>query len=234
MCGRFSLSAPASELAQIFDLPEEPVLVPRYNIAPTQPVGIVRAPSTRSSVSTPGREWALTLWGLIPSWAKDPSIANSLINARAETVTEKPAFRAAFKRRRCLVPATGFYEWQRQEKRKQPYYMTVQDGRPFAIAGLWETWHGPDGSEIETCTLLTTEANALMEPLHNRMPVIIAPEDYADWLGSGADASMRELDQLRHLLRPYAANAMAAIPVSAYVSNARNEGAQCIEPFDAA
>ena len=131
MCGRFTLSAPASQLAELFDLPAEPVLVPRYNIAPTQPVGLVRMqPQTHQ------REWALTLWGLIPSWAKDPGISASLINARAETVTEKPAFRAAFKRRRCLVPASGFYEWQRQEKRKQPYYITLGDGDPFAIAGL--------------------------------------------------------------------------------------------------
>jgi putative SOS response-associated peptidase YedK len=234
MCGRFTLSAPAPELAQLFDLPEEPVLVPRYNIAPTQPVGIVRTQPVHAQASAPGREWALTLWGLIPSWAKDPGIANSLINARAETVTEKPAFRAAFKRRRCLVPATGFYEWQKQPKGKQPYYITVGDGSPFAIAGLWETWHGPDGSEIETCTLLTTEANELMEPLHNRMPVIIAPQDYADWLGSGGDASPQALDQLRHLLRSYPAKEMAAIPVSTFVNNVRNEGAACIEPFAAA
>lgn len=231
MCGRFTLSASASEVAQQFDLPAEPILVPRYNIAPTQPVGIVRAQSARAASAAISRDWALTLWGLIPSWAKDPGIANSLINARAETVTEKPAFRAAFKRRRCLVPTTGFYEWQRQEKRKQPYYITVGEGSLFAIAGLWETWHGPDGSEIETCTLLTTEANAMMEPLHTRMPVIIAPEDYADWLGTGADASPQALDQLRHLLRPYPAKEMAAIPVSSYVSNARNEGAECIEPL---
>ncbi len=226
MCGRFTLSTPASELAQIFDLPEEPTLVPRYNIAPTQPVGLVRM-----QPQTQAREWALTLWGLIPSWAKDPGISASLINARAETVTEKPAFRAAFKRRRCLVPASGFFEWQRQEKRKQPYYITLRDDGPFAIAGLWETWHSPDGSELQTCTLLTTEANELMEPLHNRMPVIIAPEDYATWLGSGKDDPPQYLDQLRHLLRPYAADAMKAIPVSTFVNNARNEGAQCIEPL---
>ncbi|MFN8493881.1 MAG: SOS response-associated peptidase [Caldilineaceae bacterium] len=226
MCGRFTLSTPASELAQIFDLPEEPTLVPRYNIAPTQPVGLVRM-----QPQTQAREWALTLWGLIPSWAKDPGISASLINARSETVTEKPAFRAAFKRRRCLVPASGFFEWQRQEKRKQPYYITLRDDAPFAIAGLWETWHSPDGSELQTFTLLTTEANELMEPLHNRMPVIVAPEDYATWLGSGKDDPPQYLDQLRHLLRPYSADAMKAIPVSTFVNNTRNEGAQCIEPL---
>lgn len=226
MCGRFTLSAPAEQLAQQFDLPEEPITVPRYNIAPTQPVAVVRA-----NPETKAREWALTLWGLIPSWAKDPSIGNSLINARAETVAEKPSFRSAFKRRRCLVPASGFYEWQRQEKRKQPYYINMRSDDPFAIAGLWEAWHSPDGSVIESCTLLTTEANELMEPIHNRMPVIIASEDYATWLGSGKDASPAELDQLRHLLRPYPADAMQAVPISTYVNNVRNEGAQCIEPL---
>jgi len=226
MCGRFTLSAPTAQLAQLFNLPVEPTVVPRYNIAPTQPVGLVRAQPQGEAY-----EWALALWGLIPSWAKDPSIAASLINARAETVAEKPAFRAAFKRRRCLVPSTGFYEWQRLEKRKQPHYITLSNGDPFAIAGLWETWHAPDGSALDTCTLLTTEANELMQPLHNRMPVIIAPEDYSTWLGNGSDASRHELDQLRHLLRPYPADRMAAMPVSTFVNNARNEGAQCIEPL---
>jgi putative SOS response-associated peptidase YedK len=152
-----------------------------------------------------------------------------MINARSETVTEKPAFRAAFKRRRCLVPANGFYEWQKQGKGKQPFYITTPDGAPFAIAGLWEYWEGADGSALESCTLLTTSANALMAPLHDRMPVIVAPEDYTQWLGTGRDETPQALSQLQHLLRPYADDGLVAYPVSTYVNNARNEGADCIQ-----
>jgi len=229
MCGRFTLSAPPDQLATLFELPEEPVIAPRYNVAPTQPVAIVRAkPQSEQPVT---REWALTYWGLIPSWSKDPSIGAKMINARSETVAEKPSFRAAFKRRRCLVPATGFYEWQKNGKAKQPYYITTPDGDPFAIAGLWEYWEGPDGSALESCTLLTTTANAVMEPLHDRMPVIVRPEDYVQWLGSGRDETPQSLDQLQHLLRPYDDDGLVAYPVSTYVNNARNEGAQCIQPL---
>ncbi|RIK39457.1 MAG: hypothetical protein DCC55_18065 [Chloroflexi bacterium] len=224
MCGRFTLNASPEQLAELFDLPEAPVTVPRYNIAPTQPVAVVRI-----NPQSKAREWALVQWGFVPSWAKDPSLGAKMINARAETVAEKPAFRAAFKRRRCLVPASGFYEWQKRGTRKQPYYITQRDETPFGLAGLWEFWQGADGSALETCTILTTDPNELMEPLHNRMPVIIAPEDYGMWLGSGGDDSPQELDQLRHLLRPYPAEAMRAYPVSTFVNNVRNEGAQCIE-----
>jgi putative SOS response-associated peptidase YedK len=223
MCGRFTLSAPPDQLAQLFDLTTEPILAPRYNIAPTQPVAIVRINPQGKS-----REWALTLWGLVPSWAKDPNIGVQMINARAETVREKPSFRSAFKRRRCLVPASGFYEWQRQEKGKQPFFITSRNGLPFAIGGLWESWSGGDGGQLETCTLLTTDPNELMEPIHNRMPLILAPADYAQWLGSGGDDSPQTLDQLQHLLRPYPSTEMTAYAVSTYVNNARHEGAQCI------
>lgn len=223
MCGRFTLHTSANVLAQLFDLPEAPVLVPRYNIAPTQPVAIVRAGRQPEL-----REWALVRWGLVPSWAKDPGIGVRMINARAETVAEKPSFRAAFKRRRCLVPADGFYEWQKVGKRKQPHYIRMHDRAPFAIAGLWEHWHGPDGSELETCTLLTTEPNELLAPLHNRMPVIIAPEDYEEWLDN-SNEDRYFLSILRHLLRAYPGEKMETHPVSAYVSNARNEGEECIE-----
>jgi putative SOS response-associated peptidase YedK len=211
---------------QLFALPEEPVIAPRYNIAPTQPVAIVRLdPQAR----TP--EWTHVQWGLVPSWAKDPSLGAKMINARSETVAEKPAFRSAFKRRRCLAPASGFFEWQKLDKGKQPFYVTMQDGLPFAIAGLWETWHSPDGSVLETCTLLTTDPNDVMEPIHNRMPVIVAREDYVQWLGDGNDSSPDDLDQLRHLLRPYDSAAMRAYPISTYVNNVRNEGPRCIEPL---
>lgn len=226
MCGRFTLFAAPEEVAAVFDLPETPILVSRYNIAPTQPVGLVRL-----NPHTHEREWALTHWGLIPSWSKDPSIGARMINARSETVVDKPAFRAAFKRRRCLVPASGFYEWQKQPKGKQPFYITAEDGRLLAIAGLWEYWEGADGSALESCTLLTTSANELMSPLHDRMPVFIAPEDYAEWLGDGKDESSRYLDSLQHLLRPAPEGLLTTYPVSKYVSNARNEGEACIEPL---
>jgi len=224
MCGRFTLHTSANVLAQLFDLPEAPALVPRYNIAPTQPVAIVRSGNQFDL-----REWALVRWGLVPSWAKDPGIGARMINARAETVAEKPSFRAAFKRRRCLVPADGFYEWQKIGNRKQPHYIRMRDGAPFAIAGLWEHWHGRDGSELETCTLLTTEPNELLAPIHNRMPVIIAPEDYEEWLDN-SNEDRHFLSILQHLLRAYPGEQMETYPVSAYVSNARNEGEACIEP----
>ncbi|MEZ4732253.1 MAG: SOS response-associated peptidase [Caldilineaceae bacterium] len=229
MCGRFTLSALPEQVATLFELPAEPVLAPRYNIAPTQPVAIVRMKPQNDEPAM--REWALTYWGLVPSWSKDPSIGARMINARSETVTEKPAFRAAFKRRRCLVPASGFFEWQKQGKTKQPYYITTPNGAPFAIAGLWEYWEGPNGSALESCTLLTTSANELMKPLHDRMPVIIQPDDYAQWLGNGREEAPRELDELHHLLRPYADDGLVAYPVSTYVSNTRNEGVDCVRPL---
>ncbi|MFN8443140.1 MAG: SOS response-associated peptidase [Caldilineaceae bacterium] len=224
MCGRFVLNATPEQLKALLDLPETPTVEPRYNIAPTQPVAIVRLDAKGQE-----REFVHTLWGLIPSWSKDPSVGGKMINARAETVAEKPSYRAAFKRRRCLVPATGFYEWQKQGTNKQPYFIHMADKLPFAIAGLWEQWMSPDGSELQTCTLLTTTANELMETLHDRMPVIVASEDYEQWLGTGKDATPRELDQLQHLLRPFDTKKMAAYPVDKAVGNTRNEGAGLIE-----
>ncbi len=226
MCGRFTLFASPDEVATLFDLPEEPILAPRYNVAPTQPVGLVRL-----NAHSHEREWALTHWGLIPSWSKDPSIGARMINARSETVAEKPAFRAAFKRRRCLVPVSGFYEWQKMAKGKQPYYIAAPDGALLAIAGLWEYWEGADGSALESCTLLTTTANDVMSPLHDRMPVFIAPEDFNEWLGDGKEEGSRYLDSLQHLLRPAPEDLLTTYPVSPYVSNARNEGESCIAPL---
>ena len=226
MCGRFTLRTPANQLALLFGLSETPLLAPRYNIAPTQPVAIVRVhPQTHA------REWAHARWGLIPSWSKDPSIGARMINARSETVAEKPSFRAAYKRRRCLVPADGFYEWQKLDGRKQPQYITMQDQGPFAIAGLWEIWHSPEGDILETCTLLTTAPNELLETIHNRMPVIVHPDDFDMWLGSGPESDRQELSLLPHLLRAYPADEMKITPVSTYVNNARNEGADCIIPL---
>ncbi len=225
MCGRFTLFSTGAELVAHFQVsqqaellrPEQPVA--RYNIAPTQPVAAIRVATDEST-----REWALFHWGLIPSWARETSIGSRLINARSETAAEKPSFRAAFKRRRCLVPMDGFYEWKRLNGRKQPYFIHLAERRPFAVAGLWEQWHGPDGGQLESCTLLTTGPNDFMAELHNRMPVILEPADYDAWLFDDRP------DRLQHLLRPFPAEPMAAHPVSTYVNNPRNEGPACIEP----
>lgn len=226
MCGRFTLHAAPEEVAAWFGLSELPVLAPRYNIAPTQPVGIVR-----HATQAPGREWALVHWGLIPSWSKDPTMGARMINARSETAAEKPSFRAAMRRRRCLIPATGFYEWKAAGRVKQPYYIRPTVGHLLAFAGLWETWLGPDGSEIDSCTILTTEANEMMASLHDRMPVLIEPADFDEWLGTGKDLNPREVEQLRHLLRPASPERLVAIPVSRTVNSPHNEGEACIAPL---
>ncbi len=221
MCGRFALLAPAELIAATFELITAPEpLPPRYNIAPTQPVLAIRP------TAAGGRAAALFRWGLIPSWAKEISIGSRLINARAETVTEKPAFCAAYKRRRCLIPASGFYEWRKENGRKQPMYIHPQDDDLFAFAGLWETWEGADGSAIESCTILTTTPNTLMAPIHDRMPVIVEAADFDLWLLPEANS-----DRVQHLLRPYPAAKMAAYPVSATVNNPRNETPDCIIPL---
>jgi putative SOS response-associated peptidase YedK len=161
---------------------------------------------------------------LIPSRTTDPAIGNKLINARAETVAEKPAFRAAFKARRCLIPTGGFFEWRATgAKHKQPFHIRMRDGCPFALAGLWERWHGADGEPVETCAILTPEANALVRPVHDRMPVILAPGDYGTWLNPKTPPEV-----LHALLRPYPAEAMKAVPVRSYVNNSKNEGPQCL------
>ncbi len=222
MCGRFALLTSGEAIAEFFNLETVPdPLPPRYNIAPTQPVLGVR-------LSTHGqeREFALFRWGLIPSWAKDIKMGARMINARSETVAEKPAFRAAFKRRRCLIPASGFYEWQKVNGRKQPMYIHPAGEELFALAGLWEYWLGADGSELETCTILTTTPNEMMAPIHNRMPVIVEPEDFEMWLDPGP----RPADGL-HLLRPYPANRMTAYPVSTLVNSPANDTANCITPL---
>ena len=209
-------------LAEQFALVEAASLAPRFNIAPTQPVAIVRlAPGT----ATPTRELVAVRWGLIPSWADDPAIGNRMINARAETVADKPSYRAAFRRRRCLVPADGFYEWQRVEGKKQPHFIHLDDDRPFAFAGLWESWEGPDHSHIESCTIITAEPNELMRPIHNRMPVILKEEDYQAWL----DTNQSDRETVLPLLAPYPADQMAAHPVSTYVNSPMREGPECIQ-----
>jgi putative SOS response-associated peptidase YedK len=221
MCGRFTLTSPVQAVASQFNLPDMPAFEPRYNIAPTQPVAAVRAAGEAMV-----RTLVMLHWGLIPFWAKDPEVGARLINARSETVAEKPAFREAFRRRRCLVLADGFYEWQKQDGGKQPYYIHLRDGTPFAFAGLWERWNGPEGS-VESCTLLTTQPNELMRPLHNRMPVILEPKDYDLWI----DPGIRQTDLLLPLLYPYPAEQMAAFPVSRRVNNPDNDDPQCIVPL---
>jgi putative SOS response-associated peptidase YedK len=230
MCGRFALFAERHALVKRFNLsespePSEPSLFPpppRYNIAPTQSVAAVRA--------TPaGRVLSYLRWGLIPSWSADPKIGYKLLNARSETVAEKPSFRSAFKHRRCLIPASGFYEWQKgKDKSKQPFFIRPRDDDLFSFAGLWEKWNNPQGETVETCTILTTEANELMRPLHDRMPVILDADGEALWLEQTASA-----DALRVLFVPFASDGIEAFPVNPWVSNARNEGPRCLEPVDA-
>jgi putative SOS response-associated peptidase YedK len=230
MCGRFTLTDPNQDLAVQFNLPEIPDMQPRYNIAPTQPVAAVRvAPAVKSTDAAPVRELTLLHWGLIPFWAKDPKIGSRMINARSETVAEKPAFRAAFRRRRCLVVADGFYEWQKLERGKQPFYVRLHNGQPFAFAGLWEQWKGPEDLLIESCTLLTTEPNDLIRPVHNRMPVILHPDDYDLWL----DPEVQQADRLQPLLRAYPPGEMEAYPISRFVNHPDNDDARCIEPLAA-
>lgn len=221
MCGRFTLVTPGESLAVQFDLPAAPQMAPRYNIAPTQPVAVVRVNDAGQ------RELAHVHWGLIPAWAKDPGMGARMINARSETVAEKPAFRAAFKYRRCLVPADGFYEWQKLNGKKQPIYIRAQDGGVLAIAGIWERWMSPDGSEIESCSLLTTGPNELLQPIHDRMPVIISPADYEAWL----DPQAQQAAALQPLLRPYPAALMTTYPVSLLVNSPYNDSVECIRPL---
>jgi putative SOS response-associated peptidase YedK len=219
MCGRFSQSKSAETLSSAFQL-AVPSWTPRYNIAPTQAVPTA---SVFPSESEP--QFRLLRWGLVPSWSKDLSIGTKLINARAETVAEKPSFRSAFKQRRCLILADGFYEWKRLNGKKQPFYFQVSDGHPFAFAGLWERWQGDD-SPIETCTILTTQANELLQPVHDRMPVILSPQDYDRWLDPTTSP-----DTLHALLRPFDAQEMQGCPVSAVVNSSKVDGPECVAPL---
>lgn len=222
MCGRFALFDSAASLAEAFGLADVPSLPPRYNIAPTQAVAAVRIPSEGV-----GRALALLRWGLIPSWAKDPSLGDRMINARAETAAGKPAFRSAIRRRRCLVPASGFYEWKRTNGRKQPYYIRRPDGKPFAFAGLWESWEGPGQAAVESCTILTTSANELLLPIHDRMPVIVSPADYDLWLSP----EVRDPEELARLFRPCPPEEVTAFPVGTAVNNPKTDSPQLIEPL---
>lgn len=222
MCGRFAFYSPDEAVIRLFDVTDIAPIEARYNLAPTQNIPVLRVDPEGARQVVPLR------WGLVPFWAKDSSIGNRMINARAETVAEKPAFRRAFAGRRCLVLASGFYEWQRIGERKQPFYITREDGDPFAMAGLWESWRdraAPDSDPLETCTIVTTGPNALMAQIHSRMPVILDRAAIGLWLDTGQSA-----DSLAGLLVPSRDKSFIAVPVSTRVNNSRNEGADLIEP----
>jgi putative SOS response-associated peptidase YedK len=223
MCGRFSLSGSAAVLLMQFNVREDVAWTGRYNLAPSQEVLTIVRPAGE------GRQARRMRWGLIPSWAKDPAIGSQLINARAETVAEKPAFRVSFRERRCLVLTDGFYEWEARGRRKQPWCIRMRDGLPFAFAGLWDRWADPAGRVVETCTILTTTPNALIRPFHHRMPVILAPADHDTWL----DPEIRDPARLLPLLAPYPPEGMVAYPVSPLVNNPANDSPACPMPLDA-
>ena len=224
MCGRYSITTPSEALRRIFGFAEQPNLQARYNVAPTQEVPAVRLGADGE------RHFSLLRWGLVPFWAKDLAIGSRMINARAETLAEKPAFRKAFARRRCLILADGFYEWRKLEGGgKQPYRITLPDGAPFAFAGLWESWRNPaDGAEVETCTIATTDARGPIAEIHHRMPVILAPESYDAWLGPSEDTAA-----LSALLSEGPGAELAAHPISTRVNKVTNDDPGIIEPVAA-
>jgi putative SOS response-associated peptidase YedK len=223
MCGRFLLTTPAKQLADRFQFAapadDGVALLPRYNIAPSQSIATVR------NEQGDRRELALVRWGLIPAWAKDRHSGQGLMNACAETAAVKPSFRDAFRKRRCLVLADGFYEWKRSGKKKEPVAIRLWDGSPFAFAGLWERWQGADGQPVESCAILTTEANELVKQVHDRMPVILRPESSDAWL----DPSVQQVDLLQPLLAPFDPAAMTLFSVNPWVNDARHEGPRCLE-----
>ncbi len=223
MCGRFTLTVNPRELEDAFkDFTFPDRFAPRFNIAPTQPVLAIPNDAKKRA--------DLLLWGLIPSWAKDPSIANKLINARGETLAEKPSFRGGFKYKRCLILADGFYEWKAHPgtKIKTPYFIHMKDRTPFAFAGLWDEWQAPDGGTLRTCTIITTEPNELIKSLHNRMPVILHPKDYMEWL----EPAPRAPDSLLHLVKSFPPDNMSAYPVSTLVNSPGNDRAELVVPVN--
>jgi putative SOS response-associated peptidase YedK len=239
MCARYTLRLGAEAVKQLFEIEETPELPERFNIAPTQEVPAVLTDKAGK------RRLKMLRWGLVPHWAKDISMGQRLINAKSETVEEKPAFKQAFAKRRCLIPTDGFYEWKeipeiqsdlfgnptpvKGKARKQPYHITLAEGGLFAFAGLWEFWKGDDGEDLLSCSILTCEPNELVAELHDRMPVIVAPEDFDLWL----DRSVSDVGPLRPILQPFAAERMKITPVNPVVGNPTNEGSECIEPMGA-
>jgi putative SOS response-associated peptidase YedK len=221
MCGRFTLTSDLDRLTEHFAFRATNLsYTPRYNIAPSQPV--------LTLIDAQERRAGFLRWGLVPSWAKDPSIGDRMINARAETVAEKPSFRRALQKRRCLVLANGFYEWRKEGKKKTPLFIALKSQEPFGFAGLWETWKSSTGEVMHSCTIITTTPNALMESIHNRMPVILPRAAEEAWL----DRTVEDPQSLLRLLAPYPAEEMVAYPVSQLVNSPRNDTPTCIEPVD--
>ncbi len=220
MCGRYNLITDGQAFIDAFQVINHLDWQPRFNIAPSQEVPAIRQEED-------GRKAVLLRWGLIPHWAKDEKFGYRTINARAEMVDTKPAFRTAFKRRRCLIPATGFYEWRRMQGYKQPYNIRVKNQELFAFAGLWEHWQSPEGKAVESCTIIVTEANEAVKPIHDRMPVILEPDDYGAWL----DPEMQDTSRLKTLLKSYPADKMEYWPVSRRVGSPANDDPHLIEPL---
>jgi putative SOS response-associated peptidase YedK len=219
MCGRFVITSAPEALRKLLGYKEQPNFPPRYNIAPTQPIPVVRLDQGE-------RHFTLMRWGLIPSWVKDPKQFALLINARLEGIAEKPSFRAAMKRRRCLIPADGFYEWQKRGKTKQPYFIRARNRAPFAFAGLWETWADRDGGEIETAAIVTCAANKTLAPVHERMPVIVPPEHYDAWL----DSDKNEAKQAAAPIGPAPEDFLEAYEISTRVNSVKNDRAENLDP----
>ncbi|NTW48302.1 MAG: SOS response-associated peptidase [Chlorobiales bacterium] len=222
MCGRFVCKSTMDELVEAFQIDEvsDDLPEPSYNIGPSG--------SVLAIIGNGKRKLGMLQWGLVPSWAKDPEIGHKMINARAETLTEKPSFRDAFKKRRCLIVANGFYEWRKDADEKVPMYIYLKSNRPFAFAGLYEMWHSPEGEKLSTCTIITTAPNSLMKPIHNRMPAIIPAYGYDHWL----DRNVTDPEVLQALLAPYPAEEMAAYAVSRWVNSPRNNSEKCIAPAE--
>lgn len=218
MCGRYAVTTAPEAIRQLFRYAEKPNFPPRYNIAPTQPIAIVR-------LSEGERHFALVRWGLIPSWVKDPKSVSLMFNARGETAAEKPAYKAAMKRRRCLVPADGFYEWKREGDRKRPHWIRRRDSKPLAFAGLWETWTGPNGEELETAAIVTTAANDTLKPLHDRMPVVVPPDAFGLWLDPNADLKIAAA-----LMTPAPNDLLEAYEVSSAVNRVANDEPALLTP----
>lgn len=218
MCGRYSLKHKQTEIEEFFSVELPDNYQPHYNIAPTQPVLIVRKNHQLSN----GPESTFVYWGLIPPWAKDPKIASKMINARCETTADKPGFRTALKRRRCIIPISGFYEWKRVEKSRQPYYIYSADGNPLGLAGLWESWKSPQGEEIQTCCILTTSANAMISEIHDRMPVILPRDSFGEWLAT-------DHQNVSSMISSAPEDMLTMHPVAPLVNNVRNDSAELIE-----
>jgi putative SOS response-associated peptidase YedK len=221
MCGRYAITTAPEAIRALFGYAEQPNFPPRFNIAPTQPVPIVRLVEGQ-------RSFALVRWGLIPAWVKDPRNFSLLINARGESMLDKPAFRNAMRRRRCLFPADGFYEWRQEGKGKRPFFIRARSGAPMAFAGLWETWAGPNGEEMDTAAIITTTASRTLRPIHDRMPAIVAPEAFDFWL----DGGKVDAETAAALIQPAPEDLLETYEVSSAVNHAANDSAALIAPVE--